>query len=248
VTGDAARLVDDLSLVAAAVARGDGSGARSAELAAQSDFDEVRFVDAASPQNAASLDALAGQVPPGATFGGLHAVERDLWLAGNPANDVPSVSVQAAVAREVVAHQSLAPATIVATGVGELDWVIDGAIPGREELYSQRDAVDINGGVTGAEQAFASVEPLACAVDPGGCRTVTSDLASLAASVAALGPTADVPDAALSVAVQRVLSVEAERTADALAALEAPLLPFGTAGPQPYGAAGPLPPTTQPGH
>jgi iron uptake system component EfeO len=247
VAGDAAQLADNVSRVVTAVAGGDLVDARAAELAAQSDFDEVRFVDAASPQNAASLDALAGQVPPGASFGGLHALERDLWVEGSPATDLSSLMAQAAVARELVAKQSLAPATIVATGVAQLDWVIDAAIAGREELYSHHDAVDIAGGVAGAEQAFAAVEPLACSVEVAGCRTVASDLTALAASVAALGPAADVPDAAVSVLVQRALSVEADRTADALAALEVPLLPFGTAGPQPYGAAGPLVPATTSG-
>lgn len=237
VTSDATRLVSDVGRLALAVDDGDTAAARSSELAAQGDFDQVRFVDAASPQNVASLDALAGAVPPGATFGGLHALERDLWSGGDAATDLPSLEVQAAVAHGLVARQALSPATVVTVAVSQLNWVVDNAVPGQEELYSHDDDVDIAAGVTGAGQAFAAVEPLACTVEAKQCRTVAADLASLTSTVTALGPAADVPDAALTTPVQRNLSQQADRTADALAALEAPLLPFGTAGPQPYGAA-----------
>jgi len=220
------------------VAAGDLPDARAAELAAQADFDEVRFVDAASPQNVASMDALSGQVPPGATFGGLHALERDLWSGGDAAADLPSLRGQAAVTAGIVSRQSLSPAVIVTTAVSQLDRVVDDALPGREELYSHRDDVDVAAGVTAADQAFAAVQPLVCSVDAGGCRVAAADLGSLSDSVSALGPPETVPDAALTVDVQRALSEQAETAAHALAVLEAPLLPFGTAGPEPYGAVG----------
>jgi iron uptake system component EfeO len=237
VTSDGVRFVSDVDRLAVAVDDGDLSAARSAELAAQGDFDEVRFVDAASPQNVASIDALAGAVPPGATFGGLHALERDLWSAGDAAADLPSLQVQTAVARDLVARQALSPATVVTVAVSELSWVVDIAVPEQEELYSHDDDVDIAAGLNGANQAFAAAQPLACTVEAVPCRTVATDLASLTSAVAALGPPASVPDSALTASVQRNLSEQADRSADALAALEGPLLPFGTAGPQPYGAA-----------
>ncbi len=237
VTADGTRLVSNLARVAAAVSAGDLSAARSAELAAQGDFDQVRFVDAASPQNVDALDDLAGAVPPGATFGGLHALERDLWSGGNAATDVPPAEVQATVAQELVARQALSPATVVTVAVSELSWVVDNAVPGLEEPYSHDDDVDIAAGLTGANQAFAALEPLACTIESVRCWAVTADLTSLTSTVAALGPAADVPDTALTAPVRRSLSEQADRAADALAALEEPLLPFGTAGPQPYGAA-----------
>jgi iron uptake system component EfeO len=236
-TSDAAGLVTDVSRLALAVHNGDVSAAQSAELAAQGEFDEIRFVDAASPQNVASVDALAGAVPPGATFGGLHALERDLWSAGDAAADLPSLQAQTAVARDLVARQALSPATVMSVAVSELSWVVDIAVPEQEELYSHDDDVDIAAGLNGANQAFAAAQPLACTVEAVQCRTVAADLASLTSAVAALGPPADVPDSALTASVQRNLSEQADRAADALAALEVPLLPWGTAGPQPYGAA-----------
>ncbi|MGB7049971.1 MAG: hypothetical protein WBG41_00225 [Acidimicrobiales bacterium] len=239
VAADGNRMLADLTHLGDAVDRGDLTGARAAELDVQADFDEIREVDAASPQNVASLDGLAGEVPPGATFGGLHALERDLWTTGNPATDLPSVEVQASVANYVVANQSLAPSTIVATAVAELGWVVEQAIPEREELYSHHDDVDIAAGVTAAQQAFSAVRPLACSLDASGCQEALAALGTLEATVAALGPPADVPDSLLTPPVQHDLSEETDRAADALAALDAPLLPFGTAGPQPYGAAGP---------
>lgn len=239
-TRDANQLVAELTQLGAAVDGGDLVGARAAELAAQGDFDQIREVDAASPQNVATLDELPGQVPPGATFGGLHALERDLWASGNPDTDLPSVEAQASVADYLVAKQSLAPTVIAATAVAELGWVVEQAIPGREELYSHHDDVDIAAGVGAAQQAFAAVEPLACSVDPSDCRAAAADLSSLGAMVAALGTPADVADSQLTATIQRALFEATDRAATALSALDAPLVPFGTAGPQPYGDAGPV--------
>jgi Imelysin len=239
VADDGNRLVSDVARLAGAVDRGDVAAARSAELAAQSDFDQIRFVDAASPQNVASIDDVGGAVPPGATFGGLHAIERDLWSGGDAAADLASLRVQAAVAQEVVARQSLSPAIIATTAVSQLNWVVDIAVPGREELYSHHDDADIDAGVTAANQAYAAIAPLACTVDAVQCRVVATDLASLTAAVADLGPPLEVPDSALTDAVQRNLATSTDRAADALAGLGTALLPFGTAGPQPYGAATP---------
>jgi hypothetical protein len=239
VAADGDRMVVDLMQLGSAVSRGELTGARAAELDAQADFDEIREVDAASPQNVASLDGLAGEVPPGATFGGLHALERDLWTTGSPSTDLPPVEVQASVANYVVANQSLAPSTIVATAVAELGWVVEQAIPEREELYSHHDDVDIAAGVTAAQQAFNAVRPLACSLDAAGCEDALADLSTLEGTVTALGSPAGVPDSLLTAPVQHDLSEETDRAADVLAGLDAPLLPFGTAGPQPYGAAGP---------
>ena len=238
-TSDANQFVADIARLDTAVKGGDLAGAKAAELDAQADFDLIRQVDAASPQNVASLDELAGEVPPGATLGGLHALERDLWASGDAAADLPSLQAQTTVAAYLVAKQSLAPATIVAVAVADLGGTVDDAILERAEPYSHHDDVDIAAYVSAAQQAFTTVRPLACALDARECQIATSDLSQLGASVEALGIPANVTDSALSAPVQHALFEKIDRTADALSNLEAPLLPFGTAGPQPYGAAGP---------
>ncbi len=234
----AGRLVDDVGAIDAAVRRGDYAAAETAELASQADFDELRFVDAASPQNAAAIDALPGQQLPGATFGGLHAVEQALWLGGDPAAPLPSLEAQAAVARDVLPRQRLAPAVIATVAVRELDWLVDQALAGREELFSHLDGVDVAASAASAGAAFDAVRPLACRLDAPRCATAGRELSTLAASVSALGPPDQVGTATLA-AVERPIAGEADRAAETLASLVPRLAPFGTSGPEPYGAAAP---------
>ncbi len=236
VTADADRLVADVAALSRAVAGGSPADARTAELAAQGDFDHIRFVDAASPANVAALDDLAGQVLPGGTFGGLHAVEEDLWSGVDPGPLLSSLATQVAVAHEVVARQALSPVVVASVGVQQLDWVVDEALPGREEAFSRLDMVDVAAGVDAAREAFAAIRPLSCSLDPRRCHEAEADLGSLGASVSMLGPPATIPDSTLSVAVQHSLGVQADRAADALAALEPDLAAYGTTGPEPYGA------------
>ncbi|MBV8463487.1 MAG: hypothetical protein JO368_09355 [Acidimicrobiales bacterium] len=235
---DAGRLVADVQRIATAVDAHDLAGAQSADLAAQADFDQLRAVDAADPQNAAGVDALAGQVLTGDSFGGLHGVERALWSGGDASALLPSLEEQTVVTRELMARQTLSPVTIASVAVSELDWVVDQALPGREEQYSHLDLVDVAAGVAGAQQAFTAVQPLACAVEPAACRGAATDLDAVRAAVASLGPASSVPDAALTSPVRRAISQKADAAANALAGLEAPLVRFGAAGPQPYGAGG----------
>ncbi len=92
------------------------------------------------------------------------------------------------MAQELVARQSLSPAIVANTAVSQLNWVVDIAVPGQEELYSRHDDVDIAAGVSAANQAYAAPRPLACTVEAVQCRMVAADLASLTSAVAALGP------------------------------------------------------------
>ena len=60
--------------------------ARTDELAAQADYDRFRALESDDDQmTAATLDELAGDVGAHQSFGGLHAVERDLWTSGDAA-------------------------------------------------------------------------------------------------------------------------------------------------------------------
>jgi iron uptake system component EfeO len=235
VEDDGSHLVADVQQLTADVGRGDLAAARTDELRAQGDFDRIRFVDAASPQNAAAVDALVGQVLPGDTVGGLHGVEQDLWAGGDAAPVLPSLDVQATVAARLVGRERLSPAVVAEVAVQQLDWVVDQALTGREEQFSHLDLVDVAAGVGAASQAFAAIRPLSCAVDRRECATAATDLQRLTADVAALGAPVELTDAGLGVGVTSRLSREANRTADALASLEPPLVPFGTTGPEPYG-------------
>ena len=112
-----------------------------------------------------------------------------------------------------------------------MSWVDEMAVPAREELYSQRDTVDIAATVDAAEQAFSDVEPLGRMVAPSLTQTVASHFVQLLASVAALGPPAEVADSALLPGTRLALSQQVDATATPLAQLAATLVPFGTAGP-----------------
>ena len=240
--GAADQLEADVLAIGAALGRSDLAAARSSELAAQSAFDRLRAADAASPENATAVDALSGQVLSGGDFGGLHAVERDLWTdgsAGDASRFLPSLESQVAVTKELMARQSLSPVVITTVAVSELNWVVDVPLAGREEQYSHLDAVDVAGGVAGARDAFAAVAPLACAVERTACETAANRLDALTVTVTSLGSPAALPDALLGADLQRSLSQQADGAADALGALEAPLIRFGVAGPEPYGTGGP---------
>ena len=91
------------------------------------------------------------------------------------------------MAQYLLAKDVLAPEAIGTTGVDELGWVDDMAVPGREELYSQRDAVDIAATVGAAHQAFVSIEPLGHLAAPSLTTSVDSIFARLLGTVSSLG-------------------------------------------------------------
>ena len=138
--------------------------------------------------NASTLDETITDVQPGQTFGGLHAIERDLWVSGDALSDASGLEPQAQVAEFVLSRLTLPPDAIGTIGVDELNWVDDVAIPGREELYSHLDAVDISATIAAADQAFDAVEPLAHQVAPSLSAVVAARFAALESEVAGLGP------------------------------------------------------------
>ncbi len=231
IDGAAAAFVSDVARLRSAVDRGAGPEARTDELAAQADYDRFRLLESDDQVTAATLDELADDVGSHQSFGGLHAVERDLWTSGDAAGDITGLVAQAPVAQYLLAKEVLAPEAIATTGVDELGWVNDMAIPGREELYSRHDAVDIVATIGAAHEAFVSIETLGHLVAPGLTTSVDRLFARLLETVNSLGNPVSVPDQDISAATRLTLSQQVDATAAPLSQLAAALVVFGTTGP-----------------
>jgi iron uptake system component EfeO len=237
---DVTRLQEDLQA-------GNVPAARTDELAAQAQFDQFRQPADNDPINASTLDELASEVGSGQSFGGLHAVERDLWEPASTGSgaggieapdtnvaqaidDVSGLAAQAPVAEYLLSKDSAAPEAIGVTGVDDLDWLDEVAVPEREELYSRLDAVDIAATTTAAHDAFVAIEPLAAVVAPALTATVGRRFDLLVAEVSALGMPTEVVDASLPPAGLLSISQQVDATAAGLAQLSGALAPFGTGG------------------
>jgi iron uptake system component EfeO len=249
---ESAQFVADVGRLQADLQAGDTAGAQTDELAAQSEFDQFREVAAGSnPINASTIDELAADVGPGQSFGGLHAVERDLWDPSAPAFPAPTnggdagtggdalsqaggdangLAAQAPVAEYLLSKDALGPEAIGTTGVDDLNWVEATAIPEREERYSHLDAVDIAAGIGAARATFTTLLPLAEMVAPTLAATVDRGFTTMVTGVATLGPPDATPDASLAPAALLSLSQQADATAAEYARLSAALAPFGTEG------------------
>jgi hypothetical protein len=223
-----AAFVAEVGQLQADLTVGNVPAAKSDELAAQSDYDVFRMLETDDSVNASTLDETITDVLPGQSFGGLHAVERDLWTSGDALSDASGLEAQAPVAEFLLSKVVLPPEAIGTTGVDELSWVNDVAIPGREELYSHLDAVDIAATIAAADQAFEAIEPLARGVAPALDATVAQRFGALEAAVADLGPVTQLPDSAITAATRLSLSQQVDATAAGLAQLSALLTPFGT--------------------
>ncbi|MGA2836151.1 MAG: hypothetical protein ABSF84_06095 [Acidimicrobiales bacterium] len=209
----------------AAAASGDTSTAEADELSAQADYDSFRALETGDAVNAATLDELSSDVLPEESFGGLHAVERDLWTSGPLAEDVSSLAGQAPVARLLLARERLGPEAIGAVAVDQLDWVVDVALPDNQERYSGLGLVDVDATVEAAQQSFSTIEPLARQVDPTLTATVAGQFADLAGEVAALGAPTSVQDSDIPGSIRLALSEELDATATSVARLAAALVP-----------------------
>ncbi len=211
-------------------AAGDTAAGRADELVAQADYDVFRVLDTDNSVNSSSLDELPTDVGSGASFGGLHAVERDLWGSGPWAADVASLAAQAPVAEFLLGRKRLGPEAIGSVAVDQLDWVADDALPVEQEPYSRLGLVDVAATEQAAHRSFSTVEPLASLVDPALATTVTSQFAVLDGDVAALGDPALVPDASVTPTARLALSRQLDATAADLARLAGVLAPYGTGG------------------
>jgi iron uptake system EfeUOB component EfeO/EfeM len=235
-------LVADVGRLQVDLGNRDTSSARRDELAAQGHYDRIRTLVAGNAANASALDQRVVDVPVGQMPGGLHAVERDLWTADGATDqtrsqalsqalaDVGGLAAQAPVAEFLLSRDSLDPQAIGTVGVDELGWVNDSALPGREELYSHLDAVDVVATVDAARHAFADIQPLGTLVNPALTDLVAERFATLATEVSALGPPEQLTDAAISSAARLTLSRQVDATATGLSWLAADLVPFGTSG------------------
>jgi len=230
VQASASAFVAAVTALQADVAHDDGATARVDELAAQGHYDALRVLESGNSVSASTLDELDSDVPTGQSFGGLHAVERDLWAGGPLAVDVAALAGQAPVIPLLLSRQRLGPEAIGLTVVDQLDWVTDVALPHSQEHVSRLGLVDVAATVAAAQQAFGDLGPLARMVDPALTTAVTGRFTTLAADVAALGPPATTPDTSVSPGARLALSRDLDATASTLAHLTAELTPFGTAG------------------
>ncbi len=214
------------------VAEGDTPAAESDEVAAQADFDAFRVLetDNYNSINASTLDELETDVVPGETFGGLHAVERDLWAGGPAATDVAGLAAQAPVAQFLLSRMRLGPEAVGSEAVGELNWVVDTALTRSQEPVSHLGLVDVDATEAAAAQAFGDIEPLARLVDPTLTATVAAQFTTLDGAVAALGPPDTTPDTTVAPAGRLAVSQQLDATATTLARLVARLTPYGTQG------------------
>jgi len=223
-------LVTAVTALTADTAAGRTAAARADELTAQADYDAVRVLQPTNSTTAATVDELVGATVPGESFGGLHAVERDLWGSGPLAADVASLAGQTPVVRFLLSRLRPGPEAIASVVVDELDWVVDIALPVDQEQYSGLGLVDVAATEQAAARAYGAIATLAGSVDPGLAATVSARFAALDADVAALGPPTVVPEAAVGPAERLALSRQLDATASTLARLGAVLAPYGTGG------------------
>ena len=227
--------VSDIGDLQRDLAADDVPAARTDELGAQAQFDQFRQLAGGNPINASTVDELASQVGPGQSFGGLHAVERDLWATpggeiSQAVADASGLEAQAPVAEYLLSRDAPAPEAIGALGVDDLNWLDDEAVTEDQELYSHLDAVDIAASATAADTAFAAIAPLAQQVAPTLSSEVAGRFTTLTSEVKSLGPPTQVADSQLAAPRLLAISQQADATAAGLAQLAADLAPFGTGG------------------
>jgi len=212
------------------VAAGDTTTARSDELAAQAAFDAFRVLEAGNAVNGATLDERSTDVGAQQSFGGLHAVEQDLWASGPLAADVSALAGQAPVAQFLLGRERLGPEAIGVVAVDQLNWVADDALPVGQEQYSHLGLVDVAATEQAAHRTFADILPLARLVVPALASTVDGQFTVLDAEVAGLGDPTTVPDSSVDPGARLALSRQLDATATTLARLAAALTPYGTRG------------------
>jgi iron uptake system EfeUOB component EfeO/EfeM len=217
----------DLRALQAAVASGDLAGAKTDELAAQARYDALRFLAGTGPTTGWAVDGLAGQVPAGQHFAGLHLVERELWNGQDAAGAVAALVSSAPLVEAAFSRLQASPQMIADVAVDELGWVNEVAVPGRAEPYSHLDTIDVSAAVGTAQEAWDALAPLVRLVNPGPGQKVTRRLATLQHAVAALGPPGSVPDGALAPARLEQVAQDDDAVAASLSALGPTLAGYG---------------------
>jgi hypothetical protein len=220
--------VADTEALQVSIVSGNLAAARSSEIAAQMEYDDLRPQVKWGSQTALDLDGQADQSPPGVAFAGLHRVEQSLWN-GTPLGAAVAAliargpAIQFSVARTIVTPQS-----IIEGDVQELDWVDSAAVSGREEMYSHLDTIDVLAGVNAAETGFKLVEPLAYLVAGRQAYAAVAQFGSLTQALSVLGPAGAKPDSDIPAADWVVVGQHVDATATALAILASRLGSAGT--------------------
>ncbi len=115
------------------------------------------------------IDGREEVVEEGFEFTGFHAIERDLWVAGDVSGSGPLADQLMTDIEEIVAlanNETLSPLQL-ANGAKELlDEVASGKITGEEDRYSHTDLWDFNANVEGSKAAIAALRPYLEEKDP----------------------------------------------------------------------------------
>jgi hypothetical protein len=226
----AERLTDELARIARTASRGDLSGARGAEQAAQGDFDMLRADIAPDSATAIQLDGESwsdGASP----FTGLHVVERDLWAAQDLRAAARVAEGLAALALQtgyVFSRAVLTPAQMLAQAQAQLEWAVDVPLEGREELYSHLDLADVVASVVAARTALSLSAPLGRLVAPAAVRTCTRRFAVLGAALRSLGSPASRTDATIPLSAWRSVAGALDAADGAVGVLQGKVQGFGS--------------------
>jgi hypothetical protein len=217
----------DVDALSQAVNAGDVPAARTDELAAQAQYDALRYLSGSGSATSSPVDERPGDVPSGAHLAGLHLVERDLWVGGDASAAVVPLVAAAPLMEVALERLQLSPHAIDLVADRELGWVTSVAVPGLEETFSHLDSVDVAATVSAARAAFDAVAPLGHLVAAGPTATAEARFATLAGAVQALGPPGTVPDHAIPDARWRSVAEDADATASVLSELAPALAGYG---------------------
>ncbi len=217
----------DVDALSQAVGAGDVPAARTDELAAQAQYDALRYLSGSGSATSSAVDERPGDVPSGAHLAGLHLVERDLWVGGDAAAAVAPLVAAAPQMEVALERLQLSPRAIDLVADKELGWVTSVAVPGLEETYSHLDSVDVAATVSAARAAFDAVVPLGHLVAAGPTATAEGRFATLAGAVQALGPPGTAPDHAIPDARWRSVAEDADATASVLSEIAPTLAGYG---------------------
>jgi iron uptake system component EfeO len=215
--------VSDSESLQSAISDHNLVAAKTSELAAQAEFDDIRPQVPWGTRTALDLDGRADQFPPGTAFTGLHRIEQGLWGGTVPSGTVDALVSTGPAIQFSLARTILTPQSIVKAEVYELDWVDSAAVTGQEERYSHLDTVDVEAGVDAARAGFELVEPLGDLLAAAQTRTVADRFDFLTRAVAALGPVGTEPDSAIPDTAWQSVGQQVDATASALAVLASQL-------------------------
>ncbi len=225
------RLTLELSALAIAAAAGQLDAARSDELVAQGDFDALRGDLASYSATAVELDGERWSEG-AARFGGLHAVERDLWgrhdelrAASLTAHGLVLTSLDTTY---LFLRADLSPAQILGEAEGQLQWATAVPVAGREEEFSHRDLLDVDAAYGAAHTAVELTDRLSLLVAPSTEARASAALGSLGRTLAKLGDPASVVDASVPLATWQTIATELEAAAAPLGELQGDDEGFGS--------------------